>query len=102
MRRTAVSECGIDTWLCCGSQECEKAVKIQAFAEAIQTEDSKPVSETVDVNSISKAPTAATTLPSPTALPCRKEWPSDLGDAVSVAQAWRPRMTAPTCPRAGR
>lgn len=33
-------------------QECEKAVRVQAFAEAIETEHNKPLSETLDVDSI--------------------------------------------------
>lgn len=33
-------------------QECEKAVRVQAFAEAIETEHTKPLSETLEVDSI--------------------------------------------------
>ena len=33
-------------------QECEKAVKMQAFAEAIQTEETMPLSQTVNVDNI--------------------------------------------------
>lgn len=47
----------LHTWnlslaLCVYIQECEKAVKAAAFAAAIQTEETMPLSETVNVDNI--------------------------------------------------